>query len=132
MSVSSESSLSDLPSDFDDDYDFYEDSDDGADIRPPGSPSPSPPPSISSKVPSTAPSTGSRPRISLGNKMQAVTFYAMDLLPHQILALMGVGTSSTNRLYHQAKSSGFDPAISKICQPHHVEEAPRTGRPKTS
>jgi transposase len=50
----------------------------------------------------------------------------------QIAAFTHIKKSRIYSLYAEAKRRGWDPKVSKVVEVYHVEDAKRSGRPKTS
>jgi len=51
---------------------------------------------------------------------------------HRITALTGCAETTVRKLRRKAIDRGYDPEVSIICELWMVEDAPRSGRPRTS
>jgi hypothetical protein len=51
---------------------------------------------------------------------------------HRITALTGCAETTVRKLRRKAMDRGYNPEVSIICEPWMVEDAPRSGRPRTS
>jgi hypothetical protein len=89
------------------------------------------PPSPILSEPSSETST-SRPKHSIGARIQAVTFLELNILHLEITAKTGISKAQLYKLQDKAISRGWDLKVSGIVEVHHVEDAARSGRPKTS
>jgi len=98
--------------------DSESDSDSGADIRPP---SDSETESKESKV---------SQRNSIGARVQALTLFELQVPHEKITAQTGVSRSSLYKLRSKAISRGWDPL--GILETWHIDDAPRSRRPKIS
>jgi hypothetical protein len=115
---------SDLGSDFGSDYES--DSDSGADIEPPSL-------DLLPSEPLSEPFSGtSTPKHSIGARIQAISFLELNIPHFEITAKTGISKAQIYKLRDKAISRGWDPKVSGIVEVHHVEDAPRSGRPKTS
>jgi hypothetical protein len=87
-----------------------------------------------SPVPSVESSKASviRTRHSIGAHILAITLLDRNVPHHEITAQTNVSKAQIYNLREKAISQGWDPAISRIVEVHHVEDVPRSGRPKTS
>jgi len=105
----------------------------GADIIPPQSrspsPSPSPNPGLLSEL-STTSKTGVRH--SIGARIQALTYLELETPIFQIEAKTGVGKAQIYNIRKKALARGWDPTISTIIEPHHIDDSFRSGRSKVS
>ena len=74
----------------------------------------------------------SRPKHSIGARIQAVTF--LDLgIPHlEITKRTGISKVQIYKIRDKAISRGWDPQISEVVEVFHIEDRARSGRPKTS
>ena len=74
----------------------------------------------------------SRPKYSIGARIQAVTF--LDLgIPHlEITKRTGISKVQIYKIRDKAISRGWDLQISGVVEVFHVEDRARSGRPKTS
>jgi hypothetical protein len=113
----------------DSDSDSDLDSEDSSflDISSSGPPSP-----ILSEVSSEPSLLHPRPKHSIGARIQAVTFFELDIPHHEITARTGISKAQLYKLRDKAISRSWDPKISGIVEVHHIEDAPRSGRPNTS
>src|SRR6059058_316153 len=97
-------------------------SDSGADLEP----------SSSDLIPSEPSSGTSTPKHSIGAQIQAVTFLELNIPHFEITSRTGISKAQIYKLRDKAISRGWDPKVSGIVEIHHVEDAPRSGRPKIS
>jgi hypothetical protein len=118
--MASLSQLSDTPIE----WEIYhsEDEDDGPDLVPPPSPILTP----------IKPLAAQGNVLSIGARIQAVTLLESGMPHHQVTAFTHVSKSRIYSLRQQAIDRGWDPKVSKVVEVHHVEDAKRSGRPKTS
>jgi Transposase len=137
------------------DFEWQSNSECGADINPPPgfdsdseSEAPTEPSSRApssahsySREPSQAPSypssiksgldTEQKPH-SIGCRQHAVTLFAMKEPIHRITALTGCAETTIRKLRRKAIDRRYDPEVSVICEPWMIEDAPRSGRLRTS
>lgn len=78
---------------------------------------------------SQAPTSTSNPRLnhSIGARIQAITFFELGIPHHEITKKTGISTSQLYKIRDKAISRGW---VSGIVEVSHVEDAPRSGRPK--
>src|SRR5450432_4208174 len=69
---------------------------------------------------------------SIRARIQAITYLELGLPHFQITAKTGVSKSQIYKLREKALAYGWDPATSTIVEIHHVDDSPRSGRPKAS
>jgi hypothetical protein len=69
---------------------------------------------------------------SIGCRQHAVTLFSMKEPMHRITALTGCIETTVRKLRRKAIDRGYDPEVSIICEPWMVEDALRSGRPRTS
>jgi hypothetical protein len=72
------------------------------------------------------------PKHSIGARIQAVTFLELNIPYLEITAKTGISKAQLYKLRDKAISRGWDPKVSGIVEVHHVEDATRSGRLKTS
>jgi transposase len=103
--------------------DFESSSDLGADLEPPPSPN---------LLPLELSSGTSTPHLkhSIGARIQAVSFLELNIPHFEITAKTGISKSQIYKLRDKAISRGWDPKVSGIVEVEHVEDTPRSGRPK--
>jgi hypothetical protein len=104
----------------------------GPDITPPPDPDApnATPPSESTSEP-TQPSI-SRPRHSIGSRVQALSLLEYGVPHHHITTLTEISKTRIYALRDLAIKRGYDPKVSKVIHEYYVTDSPRTGRPKTS
>lgn len=68
---------------------------------------------------------------SIRSGIQAITLLEIGMLVEQITALTFIKKSRIYILRKEALCRGYNPSISKIVEVYHVEDAKRSGRPKT-
>jgi hypothetical protein len=100
-------------------------------------PSELPPPELSSSEPLPSEPSSSRTstpyeRHSIGARIQAITFLELGIPHWEIKAKTKISKSQLYKLRNKAINRGWDPKVSGIVEVHHVEDAPRSGRPKVS
>jgi hypothetical protein len=94
---------------------------------------PKPKPSPSELPPSELlPSGTSIPRHSIGARIQAITLLELGIPHWDIKAKTGVSKSQLYKLQNKAINRGWDPKRSSIVEVYHVEDTPRSRRPKVS
>jgi len=69
---------------------------------------------------------------SIGARIQAITYLELSLPHFQITAKTGVSKAQIYKLREKALARGWDPATSTIVEIHHVDDSPRSRRPKAS
>jgi transposase len=69
---------------------------------------------------------------TIGTRIRALTLYDDNVHHEVITAKTGVTKSSVWKLRSKVISRGWMPGQNSIVEPHHVDDAPRSGRPKTS
>jgi len=87
-----------------------------------------------SPIPSEESSKASvtRTRHSIGARIQAVTLLDRNVPHHEITTQTKISKAQIYSLREKAISRGWDPTISRIVEVYHVEDVPRSGRPKIS
>ena len=71
---------------------------------------------------------------SIGTRMLALTRKRDSVPIHLITQELGMSKSAIYKVQEKAISRGWspDPVIKQVVEPHHVDDAPRPGRPRTS
>ena len=74
----------------------------------------------------------SRPKHSIGARIQAVTFLNLGIPHAEITKNTGISKAQLYKIRDKAISRGWNPEISGIVKVSHVEDGARSGRPKAS
>lgn len=67
--------------------------------------------------------------LSLRTRLQALALVEFGIPPGQASHITKISVKTIQRLRRQARTRGFDPAVSPILKLEYVEDAPRSGRP---
>ena len=75
--------------------------------------------------------TSSRPKHSIGARIQAITFLELNIPHFEITAKTGISKAQIYKLREKALSRGWDPKVSSIIEVFHIEDTLCSRRPKT-
>ena len=85
-----------------------------------------------STTPDTATSADSAGKHQIGPRIQALTMLQIGIPIYQITALTNLSKSTIHRHHNKAIIRGYNPKVSMLIHVSYVEDAKRSGRPKTS